>query len=85
MYGYGMGWYGPGTFGNGLVVLLVLVVVFLLCREIVCWYWKLNRIVGHQERQTETLQAILKELKDLNASRSACAKADPGAESTAGQ
>ncbi len=33
-----------------LIPLLILVVVFLLCRELVCWYWKINRIVAALEK-----------------------------------
>jgi hypothetical protein len=28
-----------------IVVLCITILVFIVCREIVCWYWKLNRIV----------------------------------------
>ena len=49
---------------TGVIILLVgVVVVFLVCREIVCWYWKLNKIVYFQEYQTNLLKKILKELK----------------------
>ena len=33
------------TLGGALVVVFILVVIFLICREIVCWYWKLNQLV----------------------------------------
>ena len=29
---------------NAAGVLLVLLIFFLIAREIVCWYWKINRI-----------------------------------------
>jgi hypothetical protein len=38
------------------MILLVIVAVFLLIREIVCWYWKLNKIV-------DLLESIDKSLK----------------------
>jgi hypothetical protein len=28
-----------------LVLLVVIIVVFLICREIVCWYWKITQMV----------------------------------------
>jgi hypothetical protein len=31
--------------GYFFVVLLILAVVFLIIREVVCWYWKINTIV----------------------------------------
>jgi len=41
------------------VVMFVTLLVFLVCREIVCWYWKINEAVG-------LLQEILFELKKSN-------------------
>jgi hypothetical protein len=35
-----LGW----VFGTGLTLLAV-IVVFLVCREIVTWYWKINEAV----------------------------------------
>ncbi len=36
--------------GNIVAILIwaavILIVIFLLCREIVCWYFKINQIVG---------------------------------------
>lgn len=42
-----------------LTVLAVVIVVFLIVREILCWYWKVNQAV-----------ALLTEIRDLLASRS---------------
>lgn len=41
-----------------LTVLAVVVVVFLIVREVFCWYWKINQTV-----------ALLTEIRDLLASR----------------
>jgi len=41
-----------------IVVLITLVVIFLIARELVCWYWKIN----------ESLD-VLKEIRDLLASQ----------------
>lgn len=40
-----------------IVGLLVLIVIFLAIREIVCWYWKINRMV-------ELLESIDAHLRD---------------------
>jgi hypothetical protein len=72
--------YGTGSFGGGIVALLVLIVVFLLCREIVCWYWKLNKIVANQEDQAAILQAILKEMQELNKAQGAAVAAQAAPE-----
>ena len=56
------GWYEYGTFGGGLwsflITLLILLVIFLICRELVCWYWKINRAVELLERQNVLLERI---------------------------
>jgi len=42
-----------------LLVIVVLLIIFLVGREIVCWYWKINRGV-------ELMEEILIELKKAN-------------------
>ena len=44
--------------GGAAVALVALVVIFLVCRELLCWYWKINRGI-----------ALLTEIRDLLASR----------------
>ena len=29
----------------GIIIIAVAVALFIICRELVCWYWKLNDIV----------------------------------------
>jgi hypothetical protein len=36
------------------IPLIIIIIIFLICRELVCWYWKIN----------ETL-SVLKEIRDL--------------------
>jgi len=31
---------------NLIGILVVCFIIFMICRELVCWYWKLNRIVS---------------------------------------
>lgn len=52
-YAHARGGYGD-FIASLLITLLVILVVFLILREVVCWYWKIN----------ETL-SILKEIRDL--------------------
>ena len=56
------GWYEYGTFNGGLlsllITLVVLAAIFLVCREIVCWYWKINRAMELLERQNVLLERI---------------------------
>ena len=41
-----------------LIALLILLVIFFVCREIFCWYWKINASLG-----------LLEEIRDLLATR----------------
>jgi hypothetical protein len=45
------------------VALAVAVGVFVALREVVMWYWKINRMVELQEQQLRTLLEIHKLLK----------------------
>jgi hypothetical protein len=45
-----------GTGASPIITLAVILVIFLVCREIVCWYWKQNEQV-----------ALLKEIRDMMA------------------
>ena len=49
-----------GGFGFMTIVLVVvlIVAVFLLCREIVCWYWKINKVIANQEEIIRLLKKI---------------------------
>jgi len=39
--------------------LLIAVVIFLICREIFCWYWKINGVVSLLERIDSRLAELL--------------------------
>ena len=45
-----------------LIGLAVIVVIFLVCREIVCWYAKINERVNLLEEQVELLKEISRKL-----------------------
>jgi len=47
-----------------LITLLIIIVIFLILREIVCWYWKINRIVDLQEKQNILLEKLVARLVD---------------------
>ncbi len=34
------------TLSGGLIALAVIVAIFLIIREIICWYWKINKAVN---------------------------------------
>ncbi len=37
---------GKQKMAYALVVLAILILVFLICRELICWYWKINEMVS---------------------------------------
>lgn len=49
-----------GGFGLMTIILAVvlIVAVFLLCRELVCWYWKINKSISNQEEIIRLLKKI---------------------------
>ena len=46
------------------VYILIFVVVFLLLREVNCWYWKINKRLQIEEENNDLLTKILDELRD---------------------
>jgi len=47
-----------------IITIVILVVVFLILREVNCWYWKINERISLQNEQNSILEKILKELKN---------------------
>lgn len=45
------------------ITLVVTILVFLIIRELIMWYWKINKRLKKQERQIELLEEILREIK----------------------
>ena len=41
------------------MTLILIVVIFLIFRGILLWYWKINTIVINQDKQTELLEKIV--------------------------
>ena len=58
MYPYG----NSGSSGNvaGIIigVIIGVIVLFLICRELICWYYKINKLVGLMEEQNRLLSKI---------------------------
>lgn len=48
------------------LALALLILVILIIREIVTWYWKINEIVRMQQDQQDTLKEIHKTLIEIN-------------------
>ena len=49
-----------------LIIALVWIVVFLICREIVCWYFKINARLDQQRQTNVLLEKLYKELCTQN-------------------
>ena len=50
--------YGNLESGFGMIigVLIGIIIIFLICRELVCWYWKINKIVALMEEQNNLIK-----------------------------
>jgi len=48
-----------------VLILLVVVIVFLLIREVLCWYWKINTRIELQEEQIKLQKEILNLLEKI--------------------
>lgn len=52
-----------GEIGSVLMVLLICVIIFIVCRELICWYYKINKMVSNQEEIIRLLKKIAGEDK----------------------
>lgn len=59
------GYYDDSSSGisSFLIMLLVFIVIFILCRELVCWYYKINKSISNQEEVIKLLKEINEKLK----------------------
>ncbi len=67
--------FAAGSIGF-FVVIIITILVFLICREIVMWYWKINesisqrnRMIANQEKMISLLEEI-KKSHDLQSKQS---------------
>ena len=72
----------PDIERNLLISIVVAIVVFLIIREIVCWYWKINARLAQLENLNAKMDAVLMRLQEISANlaaRSAVAPPPPPA------
>lgn len=50
---------------NLISVLAIAVVIFAICRELMCWYWKINEHLENQRQIIEKLENLNKLHKRL--------------------
>ena len=55
-----MGYSSGSSYLSFFIFLLILIGLFFLCREILCWYWKINKMVENQEEIIKLLKEIAK-------------------------
>jgi uncharacterized membrane protein YciS (DUF1049 family) len=50
----------------GLLCLLFggAVIVFIVCRELLCWYWKINQHISNQAKQIELLEKAIQQITE---------------------
>ena len=48
--------------GETIAILVIVVVVIVLIREVTCWYWKINEMVGHLEGINAKLSTLLQQM-----------------------
>jgi hypothetical protein len=51
-------------FGSVLMALLICVIIFIVCRELLCWYYKINKMVSNQEEMIRLLKKLAGEEND---------------------
>lgn len=52
--------------GYIFLVIFILIIVFLVGRELACWYWKINTRISLQEEQNKLLQELININKNGN-------------------
>lgn len=67
---------------NPIFWICIALIILLAIREIRCWYWKINEMMGLQEDQYQTMQEILKELREIKAQNIKESTKEPNDEST---
>jgi predicted Holliday junction resolvase-like endonuclease len=63
---------GSSSVGGAIFVLIIVVLIFLVLRELVMWYWKINKIVDLLENIESGINALVadKNRKDGEAEHS---------------
>lgn len=59
-----------------IIIILAAIAIFFLCRELMCWYWKINQHIENQERIIFLLQRLVKK-NDLTECCRSDIKEDP--------
>ncbi len=49
-----------------IVLIIISIVIFLICRELACWYWKINERLRMQKEISSKLDEIIRLLQNHN-------------------
>jgi len=52
-------------FSNPILAIIIIVLILMLIRELIMWYWKINRLVKTEETQEDILVDIHQELVEI--------------------
>lgn len=47
-----------------ITILAVIALVFILGRELLCWYWKINQHINNQAKQIELLENAIQQITE---------------------
>ena len=47
-----------------ITILAVIALVFILGRELLCWYWKINQHISNQAKQIELLENAIRQITE---------------------
>lgn len=47
-----------------ITILAAIALVFILGRELLCWYWKINQHISNQAKQIELLEKAIKQITE---------------------
>jgi hypothetical protein len=48
-----------------LTALVILIIIFLIIRELVMWYWKINERIELQKETNELLKKLIEKQKEI--------------------
>ena len=81
-YAFAMVNVAEGVVGFGVIFIIVVIIVFLICREVICWYWKINLMVSlslETNKHQDTIIKLLQEIRDNSLGSIITKSTSPGA------
>ena len=54
-----------------VLILIISILIFIACREIICWYWKINATVKNLSEINEKLSIIITKMDKVEEAPSA--------------